>query len=78
MKIKNRLWKDGKKGCLTFSYDDGTKHDYRLVEIFNKYGMKGTFNLNSGFMLDDGRHVLKKDVAKLERIKKGRRMGTTD
>ncbi len=65
MKIKNRLWKDGKKGCLTFSYDDGTKFDYRLVEIFNKYGMKGTFNLNSGFMLDDGRHVLKKDVASL-------------
>ncbi len=65
MKIKNRLWKDGKKGCLTFSYDDGTKHDYRLVEIFNKYGMKGTFNLNSGFMRDNGDHVMQKDVATL-------------
>ena len=65
MKIKNRLWKDGKKCCLTFSYDDGRAQDYRLVEIFNKYGMKGTFNLNSGFMQDNGVHVMKKDVASL-------------
>ena len=65
MKIRNRLWKDGKKGCLTFSYDDGRKQDYRLVEIFNKYGMKGTFNLNSGFMRDNGDHVMIKDVATL-------------
>ena len=38
----------GKKQALTFSYDDGTIHDRRLVEIFNRYGMKATFNLNSG------------------------------
>ncbi|MBR5308736.1 MAG: polysaccharide deacetylase family protein [Clostridia bacterium] len=65
MKIKNRLWKDGKKCCLTFSFDDGRKHDYRLVDIFNKNGMKGTFNLNSGFMRDNGNHVMTKDVATL-------------
>ena len=34
--------------ALTFSYDDGVEQDIRLVEILNKYGMKGTFNLNSG------------------------------
>lgn len=35
---------------LTFSYDDGIVQDKRLVEIFNEYGMKCTFNLNSGIM----------------------------
>lgn len=33
---------------LTFSYDDGTKQDIRLAALFHKYGMKATFNLNSG------------------------------
>ena len=37
-----------KRKALTFSYDDGTVYDKPLAEIFNKYGMKGTFNLNSG------------------------------
>lgn len=36
------------KKMLTFSYDDGIYQDERLVEIFNKYGMKATFNLNTG------------------------------
>ena len=33
---------------LTFSFDDGTKQDFRLTEIFGKYGIKSTFNINSG------------------------------
>lgn len=49
MKIRNNLWKDGKSKCLTMSYDDGTIEDYRLVEIFNKNGIRGTFHLNSSF-----------------------------
>ena len=40
----------GKFKALTFSYDDGTIHDRRLVEIFNQNGCKGTFHLNSGIM----------------------------
>ena len=36
----------GKHKVLTFSYDDGRQEDRRLVEIFNRYGMKGTFNIN--------------------------------
>lgn len=32
---------------LTFSYDDGVTQDRRLLELFDKYGLKGTFNLNS-------------------------------
>lgn len=35
------------KKFLTFSYDDAVTQDIRLIELFNKYGMKGTFNLNS-------------------------------
>ena len=37
-------FKDGKRYALTFSYDDGCAQDRRLVELFNKYGMKCTFN----------------------------------
>ena len=31
-----------------FSFDDGTVHDRRFVELLNQYGFRGTFNLNSG------------------------------
>ena len=41
------MW-DGKRKAVTFSYDDGIEMDKRLVEIFNRYGLKCTFNLNSG------------------------------
>ena len=37
-----------KRRALTMSYDDGVVQDRRLVEIFNKYGLKGSFHLNSG------------------------------
>ena len=30
------------------SFDDGTVHDRRLVELMNQYGIPCTFNLNSG------------------------------
>ena len=30
------------------SFDDGTIWDKRLVELLNRYGIQGTFNLNSG------------------------------
>lgn len=37
---------NGKAKALTFSYDDGVMQDKRLAEIFDKYGMKATFNHN--------------------------------
>ena len=37
----------GKKKYLTFSYDDGVTQDKRLVKLFDRYGLKATFNLNS-------------------------------
>ena len=44
----NMLWPDGLKKALTFSYDDGVAQDERLIDLFRLYGMKATFNLNSG------------------------------
>ena len=41
-------FKDQKKlKAVTFSYDDGTTQDIRLIELLNKYNLKCTFNLNS-------------------------------
>ncbi len=41
------MW-NGKMKALTFSYDDGILQDIRFIEMLDKYGMKCTFNLNSG------------------------------
>ena len=41
---------EGKAKAVTFSYDDGLPQDKRLAELFDKYGMKGTFNHNSESM----------------------------
>ena len=35
------------KKAITFSYDDGVTQDVQMIELMNKYGIKGTFNLNS-------------------------------
>ncbi|MGN0317973.1 MAG: polysaccharide deacetylase family protein [Lachnospira sp.] len=45
----------GKHKVLTLSYDDGKVEDRRLVKIFNKYGIKATFNVNSGMFDTEGR-----------------------
>lgn len=37
-----------RRKIFLLSFDDGTVWDGRLVELLNKYGIKGTFNLNSG------------------------------
>ena len=44
------LFPGGKRKALTMSYDDGTVHDRRLVEIFNRHGIRGTFHLNSSWL----------------------------
>ena len=52
---------DGKAKAVTFSYDDGVVQDKRLAEIFDKYGMKATFNFNSEKMRSDNfsKHEIK-------------------
>lgn len=52
MNIKLGVLPYGKKKVLTMSYDDGGTDDRRLVEIFNKNGIKGTFHLNSARCLE--------------------------
>jgi peptidoglycan/xylan/chitin deacetylase (PgdA/CDA1 family) len=44
----------GKAKALTLSYDDGVEQDIKLIEIMNRYGLKGTFNLNSGLYAPEG------------------------
>lgn len=46
---------EGKFKAVTLSYDDGVRADLRFAGVINKYGLKGTFNINSGFMGVDGR-----------------------
>ena len=38
---------EGKEKAVTFSYDDGVVADKKLIAILDKYGLKGTFNLNN-------------------------------
>lgn len=57
----------GKRKAITFSYDDGVTQDIRLAELFHKYGMKATFNLNSGLLGRDG--ALVRDGVEITHIK---------
>lgn len=59
---------DGKHKVLTMSYDDGQIFDKRLVELFNKHGIKGTFHLNSGLMEDN---TLKVGLDEVKEVYKG-------
>ena len=61
MRIKY-LYKDGKKRALTMSYDDCAVHDRRLVEIFNKYHIKGTFHLISERMMHENSGIKLSDI----------------
>ncbi len=44
----------GREKACTLSYDDGVEQDTKLLEIVRKYGMKITFNLNSGQYAPEG------------------------
>ncbi|MBQ7775422.1 MAG: polysaccharide deacetylase family protein [Lachnospiraceae bacterium] len=62
------VFPQGKKKALTFSYDDGQIFDRKLVEIFNKYSLKGTFHLNSGTLGEDRSYeafITKEEVSQL-------------
>lgn len=67
------MW-NNKLKAITFSFDDGCQQDIRLISLMNKYGIKGTFNLNSGlaglnisFPLNG--KFINRDICKLEEIK---------
>ncbi|PYI52143.1 polysaccharide deacetylase family protein [Paenibacillus flagellatus] len=66
MKRFDYAFPDGKKKAVTFSYDDGREQDRRLVAIFNRYGIRATFHLNSGKLGED-RYVREDEVESLYR-----------
>ena len=41
------MFPGNKRKALTFSFDDGVTQDRRLIKLFDKYGFKCTWNLNS-------------------------------
>lgn len=43
------MW-HGKAKAVTLSYDDGVESDRQLLDIINYYGLKCTFNINSGIL----------------------------
>lgn len=47
------MW-NGKSKAITFSFDDGVAQDKKAIEILDRYGLKATFNLNSGLSGTDG------------------------
>ena len=53
---------------FVFSIDDGTIYDQRVIDIFNKYKIRATFNLNSGLSnfvwYLDGRPIERFDLSK--------------
>ncbi|MCE5278401.1 MAG: polysaccharide deacetylase family protein [Planctomycetaceae bacterium] len=57
-------WAAGKTRCLTMSYDDGVTADRRLVEIFNRHGIRGSFHLNGGLLGRQG-YLAPEEVAGL-------------
>jgi peptidoglycan/xylan/chitin deacetylase (PgdA/CDA1 family) len=64
MRYRFLRFPEGKLKAVTFSYDDGCRADIQLAEIFNKYGMKGTFNLNSAWLgkNDTDWHLTKEEI----------------
>ena len=57
-KINTLRFPGGKQKALTLSYDDGVIQDRRLVALLDRYGVKGTFNLNSALLGRVERSVL--------------------
>ncbi len=55
---------EGKHKVLTMSYDDGRVADRKLVGIFNQYGIKGSFHVNSG-LLGLGDRISDAEIAQL-------------
>lgn len=57
-----------KRKAVTLSYDDGVRQDKRLIEIMKKNGLKGTFNLNSGYFSESYNGETKGRMTKQEAL----------
>lgn len=45
-----KCYPNGKRKAFNATYDDGVLQDVRLVQLMNRWGIRGTFNLNSQLM----------------------------
>ncbi len=61
------LFPNGKKKAVTFSYDDNSRNDLRLIETLNKYGAKATLNVISGWVGASDNFLSKSDVLEISR-----------
>ncbi len=52
--------------AVTLSYDDGVRQDKRLISIMQKYGIKGTFNINAGLFSNEPSDIEKGRMTKEE------------
>lgn len=50
MRYRFLRYPGGKAKAVTLSYDDGGRDDIRLAETLNQYGIRCTFNINSGLL----------------------------
>ena len=48
-----KLYPNGKRKAFNITYDDGVCQDIRFVALLNRFGLKGTFNLNSRLMEEE-------------------------
>ena len=63
--IKFDRLKDGKRFALTLSYDDGRDTDRRLIEIMDRFGIRGTFHINSGRIDKNEAYVTSEEIKTL-------------
>lgn len=63
-KITLNYYPEGKTKAVTMSYDDGQIYDRRLIDIFNRYKIHGTFHLNSS-RLDTPGFVMESELSEL-------------
>ena len=71
MRYRFLRYPGGKTKAVTLSYDDGSKFDIRLCEILNRYGIKCTFNICSGFMSDTDEYYMSVDEIKKHILAQG-------
>ncbi|OMC83741.1 polysaccharide deacetylase family protein, partial [Paenibacillus odorifer] len=64
MSIIYYCYPEGRHKALTMSYDDGRRADERLVRLFNRHGIRGTFHLNSG-LLGEGDRIAADEITEL-------------
>lgn len=68
---------EGRERAATLSYDDGLKSDLMLIDIMNKNGLKGTFNLCSSFIGDAEHGRLDREDIEKNILAKGNKLPFT-